>query len=332
MGPAALAQVLRPLAGMFAPDAFPALLRGLDPPDDAAVWKLDAERAIVLTSDFFPPVVDDPHDFGAIAAANALSDLYAMGAEALMAINLVGWPEELDPEILAEVLRGGGEKVREAGGAIAGGHTTTDREPKYGLAALGTVHPDRVFGKGGARAGDVLVLGKPLGTGAITTAHKKGEVESSDLAAAVASMSRLNRAAARLLREAGDAVHAVTDITGFGLVGHAHEMAEQSGLALRFRWEALPQLPGAEGYLARGFVPGGGRRNHEHYGPWVELRRPLPEGAQALPFDPQTSGGLLAAVSAERAGALEAEFRRADEPLWRVGEAVAGRAGAVEIV
>ena len=170
MGPDALAQVLRPLAGMFHADAWPNLLRGLAEPDDAAVWKLDDERALVLTADFFPPVVDDPYAYGAIAAANALSDLYAMGATPLFALNLASFPADLDPLVIAEIVRGGGEKVREAGAVVAGGHTTTDREPKFGLAAAGLVHPDQVLAKGGARPGDVLLLTKPIGTGLVTTA------------------------------------------------------------------------------------------------------------------------------------------------------------------
>src|SRR5262245_2293640 len=170
MGPEALAQVLRPLAGMFHKDAWPNLLRGLAEPDDAAVWKLDEERALVLTADFFPPVVDDPYAYGAIAAANALSDLYAMGAVPLLALNLASFPADRDPAVIVEILRGGGDNGGEAGAVVAGGHTTTDREPKFGLAALGLVHPDQVLAKGGARQGDVLLLTKPLGTGLITTA------------------------------------------------------------------------------------------------------------------------------------------------------------------
>ena len=213
MGPEALAQVLRPLAAMFDPARYPNLLRGLDSPDDALVWKLDAERALVHTADFFPPVVDDPYAFGAIDAANALSDVYAMGGTPLFAINLVGFPDDLDPGILSEILRGGAEKVKEAGAVVAGGHTTVDKEPKYGLAVTGIVHPDRILSKGGAKAGDVLLLTKALGAGILTTAGKKQKARAGDLDAAIASMSRLSAAAARLLREAHPHVHALTDIT-----------------------------------------------------------------------------------------------------------------------
>ncbi len=331
MGPEALAQVLRPLAGMFDAKQYPDLLQGLETPDDAAVWRLDAERALVLTADFFPPVVDDPYDFGAIAAANALSDLYAMGAEPLMGINLVGYPEDLEISILSEILRGGAEKLRQAGAVIAGGHTTSDQEPKYGVAAAGLVHPKRIFTKGGALAGDVLFLTKPIGTGVVTTALKRGEADESHLQAAVDSMARLSRAAARILRRFDEHVHAVTDVTGFALAGHAREMAEQSGLTLRLEWQNVPRLPGAEQYARTGFVPGGGKRNRLYYGPWVSVRRALEDWEQILLYDPQTSGGLLVAVSAEHADLIEQAFREAGEPVWRVGQAIEGRAGGLEL-
>src|SRR5580765_4598785 len=207
MGPEALAQVLRPLAAMFDPARYPNLLRGLETPDDALVWKLDAERALVHTADFFPPVVDDPYAFGAIAAANALSDVYAMGGTPLFAINLVGFPDDMDPGILSEILRGGAEKVKEAGAVVAGGHSTSDKEPKYGLAVTGLVHPDRILSKGGATPGDILVLTKPLGTGVITTAAKKEKVDVVHLDAAIASMTRLSARASRVLAEAHPNVH-----------------------------------------------------------------------------------------------------------------------------
>jgi len=332
MGPEALAQVLRPLVGMFDPKLYPDLLRGLDAPDDAAVWRLDDERAMVLTVDFFPPVVDDPFDFGAIAAANSLSDLYAMGADPVMGINLVAFPEGLAPSILTEILRGGAEKMREAGAPIAGGHTVNDTEPKYGVAALGLAHPQRLLLKGGARLGDVLFLTKPIGTGLITTAHKRGRVDPAHLDAAVSSMSRLNRGAAALLRVLGQDVHAATDVTGFGLVGHAHEMAHQSGLALRLRWDDVPRLDGAKDYALQDLVPGGGRRNRSYYGSWVATHRTLEEWEQVLLYDPQTSGGLLFAVAGARAGEVERSFTEAAEPLFRVGEATAGRAGSIELL
>ena len=331
MGPEALAQVLRPLRAIFDPAAFPELLSGLEAPDDAAVWKLDDERAVVLTADFFPPVVDDPFTFGAVAAANALSDLYAMGADPLFAINLVGFPDDLDPAILAEVLRGGAEKVREAGAVVAGGHTVVDEEPKYGLAVVGLVHPARILTKGGARPGDALLLTKPLGTGVLTTAHKRDEVAEEELRGAVESMTRLSRGAARVLRSFGGAVHALTDITGFGLVGHAHEMAHLSGLALRLSWAELPLLPGAERCAREGTIPGGLRRNEAYYGAFTSDLRGIAGYQRALLFDPQTSGGLFASVEASAAPRVLDAFRNAGEPAWHVGEAVAGETGRIEI-
>lgn len=332
MGPEALAQVLRPLQGMFAPADYPNLLQGLAEPDDAAVWRLDGTRALVLTSDFFPPIVDDPFSFGQIAASNALSDLYAMGARPLFAINLVGFPSGLDAAILGEILRGGAEKVREAGAVIAGGHTIEDAEPKYGLAVVGMVHPERVLTKGGARPGDRIYLTKPLGTGVLTTAQKRDAVDARDLDAAVESMSRLHARALGLLEGFAGAVHAATDITGFGLAGHSHEVAERSGLALRLSSERLPLLAGAERYARAGLVPGGGKRNREYFAKWVRTSREL-EGWQAVMlYDPQTAGGLFLAVDPARTDELERTFAAAAEPLWSIGEALAGDPGAIEIV
>ena len=332
MGPEALAQVLRPLQGMFAAADYPDLLQGLAEPDDAAVWRLDGNRALVLTSDFFPPIVDDPYSFGAIAASNALSDLYAMGARPLLAINLVGFPNNLDRSILSEILRGGADKILESGAVIAGGHTTADTEPKYGLAVIGMVHPEKVLTKGGARPGDLVYLTKPLGTGVVTTAQMKDAVDEKDLQAAIESMSRLHKGAANLLERLNGAVHSATDITGFGLCGHAHEVAEQSGLTLRLNWDTLPLLPGAERYAREGFVPGGGRRNREYYGKWMRSTRELEDWQTALLFDPQTAGGLFLSVDPSRRDELERAFENSEEPLRLIGEAVAGDPGILEVV
>jgi len=331
MGPKALAQVLRPLSGIFAAGDHPSLLAGLDSPDDALVWKLDDERALVQTADFFAPVVDDPHAYGAIAAANALSDIYAMGATPLFALNLVAFPDTVDSGVLAEILRGGAEKVKEAGAVIAGGHTITDKEPKYGLAVTGLVHPARILKKGGARPGDVLLLTKPLGTGIVTTAAQRDRATAEQLDAAVASMSRLSAVAGRILAEAYPAVHALTDITGFSLVGHAHEMAHLSGCALRFTWDALPLLPGALELARAGMVTGGGQRNLDHYGERVEYGRSFELWELAVLFDPQTSGPLLAAVDSAKAETVADRLRAQGHPAWIVGEAVAGPAGAIEL-
>jgi selenide,water dikinase len=277
-------------------------------------------------------VVDDPYDFGAIAAANALSDLYAMGARPFMGINLVAFPDDLETAILAEILRGGGEKVREAGAVVAGGHTTSDKEPKYGVAVTGLVHPAEVWTKGGARPGDVLFLTKPIGSGVVTTALKQDRVERAHLDQAVASMARLSGKAADVLRGFADDLHAVTDVTGFALAGHAHEMAHHSGLTLSLRWSDVPLLQGAEGYARQGCVPGGGRRNRLYYAPWVSVQRAFADWEQVLLYDPQTSGGLLFALAPTRADAVERAFHDANEPLWRVGRAIEGRAGGIEIL
>src|SRR3989440_4067812 len=258
MGPGALAQVLRPLTIQAVPAE---LLVGINAADDAAVYRVNDAQAVISTADFFPPVVDDPYVFGAIAAANALSDVFAMGGQVLMAINLVAWPGDLDYTILSKILQGGADIVAQAGGVIAGGHTVTDNEPKYGLAVTGMVHPQRVLTKGGAQPGDLLILSKPLGTGLITTAHKRQEVAEIDLHAAITSMMQVNRKASQALVEAGACVHAVTDITGFGLLGHAWEMAAQSMAGTRLVFYGLPLIPHARHYTGQGPINRGAERN-----------------------------------------------------------------------
>lgn len=327
MGPEALAQVLRPLANLFPPEQHPDLIVGLGAPDDAAVYRLNAEQAIIETADFFPPVVDDPQTFGAIAAANALSDVYAMGGQPLFALNLAAFPEDLPPESMTAILLGGAEKVREAGAVIAGGHTITDKEPKYGLAVTGLVHPQRLFAKGGAQIGDALVLTKPLGTGVITTAHKRGLVAEADLAAAVASMLRLNRAASEAAQATG-VIRAVTDVTGFGLLGHAHEMAHLSNARFEIDYATLPWLPGARRYAEQMIFPGGSERNEEYFGRWVTFTQPLTEWEVRLLHDPQTSGGLLMAVPP---AALPKLLPVLAENAWVIGQVVEGEAGAIHI-
>jgi selenide,water dikinase len=293
---------------------------GLGRPDDAAVYRLNAEQAIIETADFFPPVVDDPYTFGAIAAANALSDVYAMGGQPLFALNLAAFPEDMPPETTTAILRGGAEKVREAGAVIAGGHTITDKEPKYGLAVTGLIHPRRLFTKGGAQPGDRLVLTKPLGTGVITTAHKRGVVDESDLAAAVASMSRLNRAAAEAAQAVGG-IRAVTDVTGFGLLGHAHEMAHLSGARFEIEYASLPWLSGARRYAEQMIFPGGSERNEDYFGRWVSFARPLADWEVRLLHDPQTSGGLLMAAPPAQLPALLSAL---GENAWVIGRVVEG--------
>src|SRR5579872_2780375 len=329
MGPDALAHVLRPLAGLFG-DVAPDLLVGLGMADDAAVYRLNAEQAIVATTDFFPPVVDDPYAFGAVAAANALSDIYAMGGDPLFCLNLVGFPDDLDATILTEILRGGAEKVREAGAVIAGGHTVTDKEPKYGLAAIGLVHPDHIFTKGGAHPGDALLLTKALGTGVVTTAQKNEAARPDDLAAAIASMTTLNAAASRALRTLGPALHACTDITGFGLLGHALEMATQSDAAIRFSLAAIPFLPGARAYAEAGYTPGGTQRNATHLAPYVTFGPNVGEIDRLLLYDPQTSGGLLVAIDPTALDGARAALESAGVPCWIIGSVEAGAGILVE--
>ena len=322
MGPEALAQVVRPLAEMFRAEDYPDLLVGLRAPDDAAVYRLNAEQALIETADFFPPIVDDPYTFGAIAAANALSDVYAMGGRPLFALNLAAFPENLPPEVLSEILRGGAEKVREAGAVIAGGHTIADKEPKYGLAVTGLIHPERIFTKGGAQPGDRLVLTKALGTGVITTAHKRGQVEPAHLKAAVAGMTRLNRAAAEIARAFQP--HALTDVTGFGLLGHAHEMAHLSGARFELDYAALPWLPGARRYGEEWVFPAGSERNENYFGRWVTYTRELADWERRLLHDPQTSGGLLIAVAGDQVAGLTGQLLAAGEGAWVIGAVSAG--------
>src|SRR5689334_3541678 len=313
MGPEALAQVLRPLTFQNAP---PALLVGLHTADDAAIYQVNEQQAVISTADFFPPVVDDPYAFGAIAAANAMSDIYAMGGRVLMAINLVAWPADLDPGILSEILRGGSDIVARAGAVIAGGHTVTDAEPKYGLAVTGMVHPQHIMTKGGAQPGDYLVLSKPLGTGLITTAHRNEAVAQADLEAALQSMMQLNDRASQALQRPG--VHAVTDITGFGLLGHAWEMASQSLTGMRFHFDALPQLPDTLRYATEGHMTGGARRNENYFASHVTIQRELNRFEREILWDPQTSGGLFASIAPDVWPTLSA--LAPDVRFWRVGE------------
>ncbi len=326
MGPAALAQVLRPLNL----PSHPNLLIGLATSDDAAVYRIAPDQALVQTVDFFPPVVDDPYTFGAIAAANALSDIYAMGGTPIMALAIAAFPDNLPPAILSSILQGGADKVAEAGAVVAGGHTVVDAEPKYGLCVTGTVHPDRILAKGRVEPGDVLLLTKPLGTGAVTTAHKRGVAQAAHLDAAVASMLRLNRRAAEFAVACG--ARTATDITGFGLLGHASEMARSSGVALRIQLGAVPLLPGALDYAAAGVLPGGLGRNRAFLlaDGLVTLGEGVGGPRAELLFDPQTSGGLLVALPPAAAAAFQRRCDEAGEPCAAIGVAEAGMGIVVE--
>lgn len=320
MGPAALAQVLRSLTLPTNPN----LLIGLDVKDDAAVYRIADDLALVQTVDFFPPIVDDPYIFGAIAAANALSDVYAMGGTPILALAIAGFPEDLPADTISAILQGGADKVAEAGAVVAGGHTVIDQEPKYGLCVTGLIDPERVTAKAHARPGDVLLLTKPLGTGVITTAHKRGVVEDQHLQAAVASMTKLNRRAAELGASIG--LHSATDITGYGLLGHADELARNSGVGLRIVLAQVPLLPGALEYARQGIFPGGLGRNRDYLlaAEVVRLAPGLEEAHARLLFDPQTSGGLLFALPEQAAATMRERFAVAGEPIWEIGSVVDG--------
>ncbi len=300
------------------------LLVGLATADDAAVYLLAPGVAVVETVDFFAPIVDDPYAFGQIAAANAMSDVYAMGGEVLFALNIAAWPADRDTAPLELIFAGGVDKIAEAGGVIAGGHTVQDKEPKYGLAVTGRVDPDRLLRKGGLSKGDVLYLTKPLGTGVITTAHKRGAVRPEDLAGAVAAMTTLNREASRAAVSAG--ARAATDITGFGLLGHAWEMAAASSVGVRIDAGAVPLLPGAQGYAERGMRSGGLERNSEFFlaEDRVRFAAEIPDALRDLLIDPQTSGGLLVAIAKGAAARFESEAGGRGVSVARIGEAVAG--------
>lgn len=271
---------------------------GLEKADDAAVYQINDQQAVISTTDFFPPVVDDPYDFGAIAAANALSDIYAMGGQVLFAINLVAFPDNLAVEILQEILRGGAEKVAEAGALVVGGHSVNDKEPKYGLAVTGIIDPKKVKTKGGAQPGEVLLLTKPLGVGVITTALKRQITAANHVSAAVESMKTLNKNAAEAAQIAG--ASAVTDITGFGLLGHAREMVAAAAVDFRFNLNSLPWLPGAVAYGEKGAFPGGMGNNMRFFAQHVSFGPTVSQLYQDLLFTPETSGGLLVAVDKDQ--------------------------------
>ena len=320
--------MLRPIENIFQASDYPNLLVGLGEPDDAAVWQLDEGRALVVTTDFFTPVVDNPYDYGAIAAANALSDVYAMGGKPFMALNVAALPPDLPVEITSEILRGGAEKARQAGVVLAGGHTVQDKEPKYGLIVLGFVDPRRMLTKGGARPGDVLVLSKPLGFGTTTTALKRDLVDPADLAEAVEWMKRLNKTTSELAVEFG--LRGGTDITGFGLLGHSMEMAQASGVRLKFVFEKMPFISGARRYADEWIFPGGSSDNRLYFSSQVQFAAGLDEPSQMLLFDAQTSGGLLLCVPQNQLDILMERASQIGQPLWVVGEITHGK--GIEVI
>jgi len=322
MGPEALAQVLRPLRDLVTKENHPDLLVGLDRSDDAAVYRINDECAIIQTIDFFPPIVDDPYDFGAIAAANAMSDIYAMGGRVILALNVSCFPDDVPRTVLQEILKGGADKVAEAGGILVGGHTVIDKELKYGMSVLGTIHPDRILQKSGANPGDILILTKPLGTGITTTALGNGVLSEREIEASVASMKALNRSAAGILSQAG--ATACTDVTGFSLLGHACEIAGHSGVSLRIDAGNLPFLEHAREAAENKCFPAGTFRNRKYYDCIVGFGDSISEQQILLMFSPETSGGLLATVEAGRADAIHDLFEASRQEYWPIGKVVEG--------
>lgn len=295
------------------------------------MYRLDAGRALVQTVDFFTPIVDDPFVYGQIAAANALSDVYAMGGRPLTALAIAAFPKELDRDVLQKIFTGGLDKLREAGVALVGGHTVQDTEIKFGYAVTGEINPDRILANGGAQPGDVLILTKPLGTGIIATALKFGRAPQETIDAAIRSMTTLNRAAALALEPLEGAVRACTDVTGFGLIGHAFEMAAASGCALEIDSGRVPLIAGARELVA-GNVPGGGRTNREYFGARVSASPSIEADLLDLLYDPQTSGGLLVAVVESRAAQVLAAFQAAGVPAVTMGRAVPARDVLITVV
>jgi len=305
IAPGVLSDILKASAPGFLP---PQLMVGIETADDAAVWKLNDSQALIATTDFFMPIVDDPFDFGRIAATNAISDVYAMGGTPIMALAIVAMPiAQLPVEVIGRVLAGGNAVCADAGIPIAGGHTIDSVEPIYGLVVMGLVHPDRVRRNADARAGDVLILGKPLGVGVLSAALKKGCLDAAGYARLIATTTRLNKPGAALAEM--DGVHAITDVTGFGLAGHALEMARGAGLRAHIAWSAVPLIVGVDALARDGFVTGASGRNWAGYGAEVQLAPALPAIARDLVTDPQTSGGLLVACSPDAVDAVLACFR-----------------------
>jgi len=323
MAPGDLQEVLAVLRAGGTPPPVD-LLVGLGAADDAAVYRLAPDLAIVQTVDFFPPVVDDPWTWGAVSAVNAMSDVYAMGGQVMFALAVAGFPRDMSKTIIADVFRGGRDKVAEAGGVIAGGHTVVDAEPKYGLCVTGRVHPERILIKGGLRPGDRVFLSKPLGTGVITTAAKNGVASAEVLRGAVASMLRLNRVAAEVARDTG--ARGATDVTGFGLLGHAAEMIEASRAGLAINASRLPLLPGTRELAESGQFSGGMKRNRRHvdavFGARLSVNPTIPGYLTSVLTESETSGGLLFSVNPARAPEVVEAFRIRGEECWEIGSVV----------
>jgi selenide,water dikinase len=313
---------LRPIKDVFSAASYPDLLIGLNEPDDAAVWRLDAERAIVVTTDFFTPVVDDAYDYGSIAAANSMSDVYAMGGQPFLALNVAALPDDLPNEISSEIIRGGAEKAHEAGVVIAGGHTVKDKEPKYGLVVIGFVDPRKMLSKSGLQVGDALVLTKPLGVGVTTTALKRELAEPQDVEEAVTWMKRLNKTASQLANEFS--LRGGTDITGYSLLGHGMEMADASGVRLHLEFSQIPFISCARKYAQKGCFPGGAFDNKSHFESKVDFADSIDEQDRMLLFDPQTSGGLLLGVPEEKLEAFTIRAGEMGQAAWVIGRVEMG--------
>jgi selenide,water dikinase len=325
LGADLLEEALRGLGG--GADVPDELIAGLQPPDDGAAYRISDDLAVIGTVDFFPPLVDDPRTYGEIAAANAMSDVFAMGGRVLFALAIAAFPEDLPRDTLAAIFEGASSKVREAGGALAGGHTIRDAEPKYGLAVIGAAHPDRLLRKGGARPGDVLLLTKRLGTGLLVSGRRSGRTTDADLDDAIESMRTLNRAPAEVLVAKG--VRGATDVTGFGLLGHGLEMARASDTRFVFESDALPALPGALDLALAGVETGGAMHNRRFVGPDLTVANVVKPELVTLAHDPQTAGGLLAAVPRNEVDATIRAINAAGVQAWQVGRVETGPAAVV---
>jgi selenide,water dikinase len=324
--------VLDSVLGKLARQHDPNVLVGFDTADDAGVYQLTRGQALVQTVDFFTPIVDDPYEFGQIAAVNSLSDVYAMGGRPLTALAMVCFPEKGDFDVLERILAGGLSKMIEAGCTVVGGHSIRDPEIKFGYSVTGTVHPQRVLTNSGARVGDKLIFTKAIGTGVISTAIKRGEAKEEWIAAATRSMTTLNKLAAEVIIGNSFEVHALTDVTGFGLIGHAREMALGSNVSVRFFASRIPLLEGAPECVRLGFVPGGLKANRDFAECMVSYESAVPEEIRTLMYDPQTAGGLLASVAAKDAEALLNALRDADVPAVVIGEVREAQKPTIEVV
>ena len=313
---------MRPLGSIFNAQDYPDLLVGIDSPDDAAVWRIDETRSIVVTTDFFTPVVDEPYDYGAISAANSLSDIYAMGADPILAFNIAAFPPQLPAEFLSQIIQGAAEKAKEAGVVIAGGHTIQDKEPKFGLVVIGMIETVKILTKSGVQPDDILILTKPLGMGVTTTANKAEKAKKEDIEEAKYWMSKLNKTPSKIATQLN--LKAATDITGFSLLGHAYEMADSSKVGMIFNSQAVPFIKGARYYGEKWFFAGGATDNRLFYEKFIKFSDKIDEVNRMLLFDPQTSGGLLLACSPEKISEFEDRAKSQNMPYWIIGHAIHG--------